>query len=271
MRPSREQGQKPISTREWYDFIGQLADILPGLHLGGKQATNTLLETCRLDAESLVLDVGCGPGNTAILIGQKYGSQVLGIDISEVMVAQAKDRARRHGLTDKVAFRAANIFWLPFEDDCFDIVIVESVLTTLPGDKQQALMEMVRVLRPGGRIGINETTIDPSAPAEFLKLLDEHPAIHGHFTPQTLRNFFEQAGLQEVYSETDTKGVETLSALKQMGLRGLLSFLVRTYPKILLKLLRDARFREAGRVDDEITKRGKQIMGYTLVVAQKPG
>jgi arsenite methyltransferase len=201
MRSNREQGQKPIRTREWYDFIGQLAGILPGLHLGGKQATNTLLEMCRLDAESLVLDIGCGPGNTAILIGQEYGSQVLGIDIFEVMVAQAKDGARRQGLEDKVAFRAANVFRLPFEDVCFDVVIVESVLTTLPGDKKPALMEIVRVVRPGGRIGVNETTIDPSAPPEFLKLLDEHPAIHGHFTPQTLRNLFEQAGLQEVYSK----------------------------------------------------------------------
>ena len=35
-----ESGQKSIGTREWYDFIGHLADILPGLHLGGKAAAD---------------------------------------------------------------------------------------------------------------------------------------------------------------------------------------------------------------------------------------
>jgi hypothetical protein len=46
--------------------------------------------------------------------------------------------------------------------------------------------------------------------------------------------------------------------------------MVRVYPKILRKLLRDARFREASRVDDQITKGGKPYMGYTLIVGQKP-
>jgi hypothetical protein len=51
----------------------------------------------------------------------------------------------------------------------------------------------------------------------------------------------------------------------------LLSFMIRVYPKILLKLLHDARFRKASSIDDRITKQGKQYMGYTLIVGQKPG
>lgn len=70
---------------------------------------------------------------------------------------------------------------------------------------------------------------------------------------------------------TEAKNVEAPSVLKAMGLRGLVSFMIRVYPKILLKLLRDARFRKAARIDDAVTKRGKQYMGYTLIVGQKPG
>jgi ubiquinone/menaquinone biosynthesis C-methylase UbiE len=265
-----EASQKPVDTREWYDFIGQLADALPGIHLGGQDATHALLDMCRLDATSRVLDVGCGPGNTACLIAEQYGARVHGIDISEVMIAKAKERARRQGLMDKVEFRVGDAFQLPFEDDWFDVVIVESVLTPLPGDKKQALAEIVRVIRPGGRIGANESTVDPSAPPELLALFAEHPAIHGYFTSQTLRSLFEESGLQ-VIQMTETKNVETPSVLKGMGLRGLLSFMIRVYPKVLLKLLRDARFRKAAGIDDKITKRSKQYMGYTLIVGQKPG
>jgi ubiquinone/menaquinone biosynthesis C-methylase UbiE len=270
MIEKNETSQKPVGTREWYDFIGQLADALPGIHMGGQDATHALLDLCQLDATSRVLDVGCGSGNTACLIAEQYGSRVHGIDISEVMIDKATERARRQGLLDKVEFRVADAFQIPFEDDWFDVVIVESVLTPLPGDKKQALMEMLRVVRAGGRIGVNESTVDPSAPPEFLALFAEHPAIYGYFTPQTLRSLFEESGLQ-VVQMTEVKNVDAPSVLKQMGLSGLLSFMIRVYPKILLKLLRDARFRKASRIDDRITKGGKQYMGYTLIVGQKPG
>jgi hypothetical protein len=46
--------------------------------------------------------------------------------------------------------------------------------------------------------------------------------------------------------------------------------MVRVDPKILLKLLRDAWFRKASRIDDAVTKRGKQYIGYALIVGQKP-
>lgn len=252
MNERSETSQKPVGTREWYDFIGQLADALPGVHLGGQEATHALLGMCQLDATSRVLDVGCGPGNTACFIAEQYGLRVHGIDISEVMIAKAEERARRQGLMDKVEFRVADVFQLPFEDDRFDVVIIESVLTPLPGDKKQALAEMMRVIRPGGRIGANESTVDPSAPPELLALFAEHPAIHGYFTPQTLRSLFEESGLQ-VIQMTETKNVETPSVLKEMGPGGLLSFMIRVYPKVLLKLLRDARFRKAAGIDDKET------------------
>ncbi len=270
MTKKGEDSRKPLGTREWYDFVGQLADALPGMHLGGQEATQKLLEMCDLEATSRVLDVGCGGGNTACFIAEQYGSSVRGIDISEVMIDKSKERARRQGLEDKVEFRVADAAELPFEDDSFDVVIVESVLTPIPGDKSKALGEMVRVARAGGRIGANESTVDPSAPEEWLALLDEHPAIHGYFTPQTLRSLFEESGLQ-VVEMIEAQYVDTPKALKDMGLRAVFSFMLRAYPKILLRLLRDARIREASRVDGQMTKRGKEYMGYTLIVGQKPG
>lgn len=262
--------RKPIGTREWYDFVGQLADALPGMHMGGQDATQTLLDLCSLDATSRVLDVGCGGGNTACLIAKQYGSHVQGIDISEVMITKARERVRQEGLADTVKFQVADTFALPFEDDSFDVIIVESVFTPLPGDKGQALGEMVRVVRPGGMIATNESTVDPAAPKEWLALLDEHPAMYGYFTPETLRAMFEESGL-DIVEMIVAQYVSTPQAFKEMGLRNMLSFMFRAYPKILLQMLRDARIRQAGKIDDQLTKRGKEYMGYVLIVGQKPG
>ena len=128
--------------------------------------------------------------------------------------------------------------------------------------------EMVRVIRPGGRIAINESTFDPATPPDIVALFEQHPAFHGYFTPQSLRTLFEDAGLRVVYMR-ETRQVEAPSVTKQIGLRGLLSFMVRAYPKIVLKLLRDPRLRKVSRIDDQVTKRGKPYMGYMLIVGQK--
>ena len=173
-------------------------------------------------------------------------------------------------MTERLEFRVADVLVLPFEDDWFDVVIVESVLTPLPGDKKQAMSEMVRVVRPGGRVGANEGTVDPGSPPEFLALLAEHPAFHGYFTPETLRSLFEESGL-EVVETREAKAVDIPKVLKGMGLRGLLMFMVQVYPKLLLRLVRDRQIRAASKIDDELTKRGKEYMGYALMVGQKPG
>jgi SAM-dependent methyltransferase len=183
------------------------------------------------------------------------------------MIEAAKEKAEQLDLTDKVTFRVADIFEMPFEDDSFDVALAESVFTPLPGDKGQAMAEMVRVIRPDGRVALNESTFDPAPPPEMLELFEQHPAFHGYFTPQSLRALFEDAGLQVVYM-TETKQAEAPSVTSQIGVRGLLSFMFRAYPRILLRLLRDPRLRKVSRIDNQVTKRGRPYMGYTLIVGQ---
>lgn len=171
---------------------------------------------------------------------------------------------------EKLDFRTADVFNLPFEDDWFDVVILESVLTPLPGDKNQALGEIVRAVRPGGKIGANEGTVDPEAPPEIMALLEAHPAFYGHFTAEMLRALFEGSGL-EVVEIREARDIDLPQASKGMGLGGLLKFMIQAYPKLVLRLIRDQRFREAQKIDNEITKISKEHMGYALIVGQKSG
>jgi SAM-dependent methyltransferase len=260
---------KPVGTREWYDFVGLLGDVLPEIHLGGEAATHELLSLCQLDRHTRVLDVGCGSGVTACRIAARYGASVHGIDLSEVMIAKAEARARGLGLRGKIHFRTGDVYDLPYDNGDFDIVILESVLTPLPGDVQDAMSEMVRVLRPGGRLCANESTVGPDTPEELHESFAEHPAFYRIFTLQTLRDLFEQAGLEVVHL-SEVSGVGAPRALGGIGLGGILSFMVRTYPKILMRILRDPNIRRASQIDDKVTKAGKPYMRYTLIVGQKP-
>jgi len=261
--------RRVVDTREWYDFVGELSETLPGIHLGGEAATRELLALCELGPGVRVLDIGCGSGTTACLIADLYGASVTGIDFSPVMIEQARARAARSGLETLVSFRTGDAFELPFEDESYDVGIFESVLTPLPGDKGLALNELVRVLRPGGLVAVNESIFHEGAPADMEELLSQHPAIFGAFTPDSLRELVEEAGLeirQMILRDTG----DLPSAVDQLGFMGIVRFMVTVYPKVLWKLLRDKRFREASQIDDKVTKLGKDHMGYVLLVSRKP-
>lgn len=267
--------EKPVGTREWYDFVALVAGVAPGIHPGGQEATRTLLQMLHLGPSDHVLDVGCGPGATATLIAREIGARVTGIDISEAMVAKARERAQQEGLAERLHFQVGEVLDLEFSDGTFDAVVFESLLTVIPGDPADALAEMTRVLRPGGHIGGNEATLDPPVPPEFESLLAEHPATQRTFTPETLRKQFEEAGLLELEMEvvpaSEAPSLDISSAFGELGLGSLLSFFLRSYPRLLQKLLFDRRFRRARQIDEQVTKLGEEYMGYALIVGRKPG
>jgi arsenite methyltransferase len=135
-------------------------------HNGGLEATDELLSLCHIEEAREVLNVGCGIGVGPAYIARKYGCRVVGVDISEKMIEWSHRRAREERVEDKVEFRVANVLDLPFEADRFDVVLCESVLAFVD-DKPQAIRECVRVAKPGGYVGLNETFWLDDAPSEL--------------------------------------------------------------------------------------------------------
>ena len=127
------------------------------IHLGGLKATKELVALCHIDPDKCVLVVGCGNGISACNILKMYGCTIVGIDISERMVVLSRRKAENEALSERVAFRVADVQDLPFRDNMFDAVISESV-TSFSGHKQKAISEYVRVLKKGGYLGLNEVT-----------------------------------------------------------------------------------------------------------------
>jgi arsenite methyltransferase len=127
-------------------------------HMGNVDATDRLLHLCHVQpGVSTILEVGCGVGVTAAYIAREYGCRVVGVDILEKMVARAREMAQRRGVAHLTEFRQADALSLPFDGHSFDIVLAESV-AAFPADKQRVADEYRRVTRPGGYVGMNETT-----------------------------------------------------------------------------------------------------------------
>jgi ubiquinone/menaquinone biosynthesis C-methylase UbiE len=99
-----------------------------------------------------VLDAGCGPGTITLGIARRVApGQVIGIDVEDSQFEQAREQGKRERLN--VEFQKASVYELPFEDHSFDAAFSHALLEHLvePG---AALVELRRVLMPGGWIGV---------------------------------------------------------------------------------------------------------------------
>ncbi|MEM7345442.1 MAG: methyltransferase domain-containing protein, partial [Chloroflexota bacterium] len=163
-----------------------------------------------------VLDVACGTGVLARTAAGRVevGGQVVGVDINEGMLAVAKQKAPHitwwHGPAEN----------LPFEDNSFDAVISQFGLMFFE-DRQEALKEMMRVLRPGGKLAVAvwdriENTPGYAAMVALLQRLFGDEAADGLRAPY---NLGDKQLLQKTFNEVgiSNASIDTVDGLAQFA------------------------------------------------------
>ncbi|MBM3145991.1 MAG: class I SAM-dependent methyltransferase [Chloroflexi bacterium] len=168
-------------------------------HLGGIYVTQKLAELCQLGPGITLLNVGSGSGIYAAYVAERYGCRVIGVDILPAMVESAQRWAEAKGLTELLEFRIADAQDLPFEENQFDALICESVNAFVP-DKEKALREYIRVVKPGGYIGFAEA-IWVKAPSETVAETIEEATGQQFYSPEIWETLFQNSGLVDLHSE----------------------------------------------------------------------
>jgi arsenite methyltransferase len=102
-----------------------------------------------------LIELGCGPGFYSCRLAERFQHiSVTGVDRSRNQLRWARERAAAQALRN-CTFECVNVLQLPCPDTCFDVLIASRLFTVLP-ERQRAVAEMYRVLKPGGRCFIAE-------------------------------------------------------------------------------------------------------------------
>jgi arsenite methyltransferase len=126
----------------------------------------------RVPAGATVLDIGCGAGTDLLLAARHVGptGRAIGVDMTEAMRERASKGAAACGLAN-VEVRLGDATRLPVEDRSVDVVISNGVLNLVP-EKDRAVAEIARVLKPGGSVQIADIIIGEVLPDSALRDID---------------------------------------------------------------------------------------------------
>lgn len=171
---------------------------------GTQQAKQRSYEHLNIQAGDHVLDVGCGQGVDVYQLAERVGpdGEAVGVDNSETLLDAARERGED---VSNARFELDDATELSFPDNSFDAVRAERLLLHLE-DPEQAVSELVRVVRPGGRVGLVDsdlgTTISDTPGGysfEFLSL--EHAPARNPRIGRQLFRLAKQAGLSDIDPE----------------------------------------------------------------------
>jgi len=179
-----------------------------------------------------ILDIATGTGDVAIEIIQQNGYQkkVFGLDFSEPMIKRARQKILRKGFFQSIALSRGDAIDLPFRENTFSASIIAFGLRNIP-NKEQALSEMIRVIKRGGKVIVLEFTFPRDElmrrlyPFYFKKLL---PWLGGlisgdrgayAYLPESVTQFphaedyeemLKRSGLEEIRSRRLTFGIASI-------------------------------------------------------------
>jgi SAM-dependent methyltransferase len=152
-----------------------------------------------LEPGQTVLDLGSGGGIDVLLSAKRVGSsgKVYGLDMTDEMLALARENQRKAGATN-VEFLKGTIESMPLPDNSIDVIISNCVIN-LSGDKDAALREAFRVLKPGGRFAVSDVVVRGDVPADVRRNMELWVGcIAGALGEQEFATKLEAAGFVDV-------------------------------------------------------------------------
>lgn len=165
------QTRKTDSIRLMFDSIARSYDRLNHLLSVGVDRSwrrRSLRWVVDRSREQEILDLACGTGDYSLAIARRAhpATRVTGLDLSEGMLEVMRRKVAEAGMADRISTLVGNAEEMPFDDAQFDRVTIGFGIRNFE-HRERALAEMLRVLKPGGRVVILELSVPAWQPARW--------------------------------------------------------------------------------------------------------
>jgi arsenite methyltransferase len=191
--PNTDDQELGICCADFYNHPA-VVNLLDGIfHPGGLALSNLMAEMMGIDSTSRILDIACGDGMTSTYLAKKFSCFVAGIDAGSNMIDLAKERARKIGVEQTTEFRVGFAANIPFANEEFNAAYSECAVCTFQ-EKQNAVLEIKRILKPSGILGINDVVIqdEKNLDAELKGLIGQVACVAGALSSEGYIQLFEQ-------------------------------------------------------------------------------
>jgi arsenite methyltransferase len=157
-------------TKDLYDS-SQIAGV-PQKAVAASLGCGNPTALAQLQPGETVLDLGSGGGIDVLLSANRVGptGKAYGLDMTDEMLALARENQQKSGLTN-VEFLKGAIESIPLPDNSVDVIISNCVIN-LSGNKDRAIREAFRVLKPGGRFAVSDVVVRGEVPPEIRKSME---------------------------------------------------------------------------------------------------
>lgn len=219
IKPYSAEGEKAEQVEQMFDNIAPTYDLLNHLLSLGidRHWRLAALDTLKPFAPQHMLDVATGTGDFAIMAAHRLQPQsLLGVDLSEGMMEVARRKVSEAGMGDVISFQKEDCLSLSLHTDAYDAITVAYGIRNFQ-DLERGLGEMLRVLRPGGRLVIIELTAPRCFPMKQLFWIYSHmvmPLI-GRLVSGDSRAYTYLPSTMEVFPQ----GEEMTQILQRVGFK----------------------------------------------------
>ena len=201
----------------------ELADV-PAEAAASSRGCGNPVALASLKPGEVVLDLGSGGGIDVLIASGHVGPTgfVYGLDMTDEMLELARKNAQKVGLTN-ARFLKGDIEAIPLPDASVDVIISNCVINLAP-DKEQALREAFRVLKPQGRLAVSDIVIEgdlkglPVSESKIRAALSWVGCIAGALTAEQYRIHLEEAGFEDIEIQVQHRySVEDLASIKPLA------------------------------------------------------
>jgi SAM-dependent methyltransferase len=164
-----------------------------------------------LSPDSSVLEMGCGSGGYALHLAEKLGCQIVGVDVNEPGIRNARELAQSRALGSRARFERCDVSRnLPFDDEMFDAAFSNDVLCHVPG-RLDALVEMYRVLKPSGRMLFSDALVIGGLISAEEIATRSSIGFYFYSPPGENERLLKQAGFSHVVTTDTTENAARIS------------------------------------------------------------